>query len=307
MKKFNLLVLLVAFVFVFTACGQNEEKKVQEGTSVEEKKAEETPVKEEVKEEDENEKAEKPSVTDSSVDETLKQIQEKGKIVLGTSADYPPYEFTALIDGKEEIVGFDIELAKYIAQELQVELEIVDMPFESLLIGLEVGKFDMVIAGMNPDPEREANFSKVYYNATHGIITTKEKAEEIKSIEDLKGKHLGAQIGTVQEGIGEKLEEVELKTLPLITNLILELSTGKIDGVIMEKPVAESYAKVNNDLVVVDGIEWGDESEGTAVALKKGNDNLTEIINEIIEKALEQKLIDKWIIEANEINEKYNQ
>lgn len=307
MKKFNLLALLVAVVLVFTACGQNGEQKVEESTNVEEKKVEKTPATEEVKEEDGSEEAEKSSDAESSVEETLKQIQEKGKLVLGTSADYPPYEFTALIDGKDEIVGFDIQLAKYIAQELQVDLEIVDMPFESLLIGLEVGKFDMVIAGMNPDPEREANFSKIYYNATHGVITTKEKAEEIKTIDDLKGKHLGAQIGTVQEGIGEKLEEVELKTLPLITNLILELSTGKIDGVIMEKPVAESYAKVNEDLVVVEGIEWGDESEGTAVALKKGNDGLTEIVNDIIEKALKEDLIDKWIIEANEINEKYNQ
>lgn len=289
MKKFKVLALLIAVAFVFAACSPKEEKKAEEKSpAVEDKKVDE-------KKEEE------------ITDETIKKIKDKGKIVLGTSADYPPYEFTVLKDGKDEIVGFDISLAKYIAEEMGVELEIVDMPFESLLVGLETGKFDMVIAGMNPDPEREANFSKVYYNATHGIITTKDKAQELKSVEDLKGKHLGAQIGTVQEGIGEKLEDVQLKTLPLITNLILELSTGKIDGVIMEKPVAESYAKVNKDLVVVEGIEWGDESEGTAVALKKGNDALTQKVNEIIEKVLKENLIEKWVIEANEVNEKYNQ
>ena len=92
---------------------------------------------------------------------TLEGIKNKGKIVLGTSADYPPFESHAMIDGKDEIVGFDIEIAKYIAEELGVELEIKDMDFDKLLGGLSTGMLDIVIAGMNPDPEREkeANFT----------------------------------------------------------------------------------------------------------------------------------------------------
>lgn len=88
---------------------------------------------------------------DSNVETyTLEGIQKKGKLVLGTSADYPPFEFHTMIDGKDEIVGFDIEIAKYIADELGVELEIKEMEFEKLLGGLSTGMLDIVIAGMNP-------------------------------------------------------------------------------------------------------------------------------------------------------------
>ena len=134
---------------------------------------------------------------------TLKGIQKKGKLVLGTNADYPPFEFHTIIDGKDEIVGLDIEIAKYIADELGVELEIKDMEFEKLLGGLSTGMLDIVIAGMNPDPEREkeANFTDIYYEANFAVLVNKENDFEITSIEDLEGKSIGVQIGTTQEEI----------------------------------------------------------------------------------------------------------
>lgn len=278
------LAVLLVLMLALTACGQPaQEAKTETGAQTTEKAAETT--------------------QEPIPGGTLASIKEKGKLVVGTSADYPPYEFHTLIDGKDEIVGFDMALAKYIAEELGVELEIADMAFESLLIGLETGKFDMVIAAMNPDPERNANFSEIYYTATHGIVTTKDKLDSYTTVEELAGKKLGVQIGTVQEGIGEELEGVELQALPLITNLMLELTTGKIDGIIMEVPVAESYAKVNTDLAIVQGIEWGDESEGSAIALKKGDDELTQEVNRILEKVKVENLMEQWVIEANELNE----
>ncbi|MDO5718478.1 MAG: transporter substrate-binding domain-containing protein [Tissierellia bacterium] len=289
MKKIKFIAWVLLVLMAFTACSPNAPTEQEEPKT-------------EVEQKDESEVSEK-----ADADNTVEKIKSKGKLVVGTSADYPPYEFTILKDGKDEIVGFDMALARYIADEMGVELEIADMAFESLLIGLETGKFDIVIAGMNPDPERNANFSKTYYNATHGVLINKENEDNIKVLDDLKGKHLGVQIGTIQEGIGEELEDVKLKSLPLITNLILELKTNKIDGVIMEKPVAESYAKVHEDLMVVDDIEWGSDTEGSAVAIKKGNDELTAEIDKIIDKVLEQKLIDQWVIEANELNEGANQ
>ena len=84
----------------------------------------------------------------------LDQIKAAGKIVLGTSADYPPCEFHTEIDGKDTIVGYDISLAQYIADDLGVELEVVDMAFDGLCISLSKGDFDMVISGMSNTPER---------------------------------------------------------------------------------------------------------------------------------------------------------
>lgn len=90
----------------------------------------------------------------TTVDE-LGKIKKAGKIVLGTSADYPPYEFHKVIDGKDEIVGFDIEIAKQIAKDLGVELEIKDMKFDGLLAALQAGKIDFIVSGMTPTEERK--------------------------------------------------------------------------------------------------------------------------------------------------------
>ena len=91
---------------------------------------------------------------------SLEGIKKKGKLIMGTSADYPPNEFHIMVDGKDTIVGFDIEIGKYIADKLGVELEIKDMEFNNLLGGLSTGMLDIVIAGMADEPDREANFTK---------------------------------------------------------------------------------------------------------------------------------------------------
>ena len=85
---------------------------------------------------------------------SLEEVKKKGKLVVGTSADYPPYEFHKEIDGKDTIVGFDIDIAKEIAKDMGVEVEIKDMDFDGLLVASQAGKVDLVIAGMNPTPER---------------------------------------------------------------------------------------------------------------------------------------------------------
>ena len=133
----------------------------------------------------------------------IEQIKKSGKLILGTSADYPPYEFHKEIDGKDTIVGFDIEIAKEIAKDLGVELEIKDMDFDGLLLALNADKVDMVMAGMTPDPERikVVDFSKIYYEAVHGVVINVANKDTFKTVEDLAGKKVGAQKGAVQEDI----------------------------------------------------------------------------------------------------------
>ncbi len=276
-KKISLLmVLILVLSSLLVACGKNNE-----GTA---------------------NAAEKENTTEVE-SYTLEGIKKKGKIIVGTSADYPPFETHALVDGEDQIVGFDIEIAKYIADELGVELELVDMDFDKLLGGLETGMLDMVIAGMNPTPEREeeANFTDIYFETTHSVLIHKDSASEITSPEDLKGKSIGVQIGTTQEEVAKTIENAEVLSLNLNADIVMNLKTKKIDCAVMEKVVAESFAKANDDLMVVEGITLDSGAEGVAIAVKKGNDELTEKLNEILADAKAKGLIDKWFVEANEL------
>lgn len=237
---------------------------------------------------------------------SLEGIKNKGKLVMGTNADYPPFETHIMVEGKDQIVGFDIEIAKHIADELGVELEIKDMDFDKLLGGLSTGMLDIVIAGMNPDPEREeeANFTDIYYEANHSVLINKEDASEITTLEDLSGKGVGVQIGTTQEKyVQEKIEDSDIKSLDTNSNIVMNLKTKKIDCAIMELPVAESFAKTNDDLAVVEDIDIDTGSEGVAIAVKKGNDELTEKLNEILADAESKGLLDEWFVEANELTD----
>lgn len=232
----------------------------------------------------------------------LDEIIESGKIVLGTSAGYPPFEFHTLIDGKDEIVGLDIEIAKYIAEELDVELEIKDMEFDNLLGGLSTGMLDFVIAGMNPSPERDANFTDIYYEAKLSVLVPKGDTS-IKTIEDLNGKSMAIQLGTTQEKIAkETIKDADIKSLSQNSDIIMNLKTKKIDCTIMETPVAESFAKANDDLMIVEGLVIDSGSDGVAIATKKGTDELTEKFNEILAKIKSEGLIEKWLVEADELS-----
>ncbi|MCM1991252.1 ABC transporter substrate-binding protein [Oceanirhabdus seepicola] len=238
---------------------------------------------------------------------SVEGINKKGKLVLGTSADYAPYEFHKEIDGKDTIVGFDIDIAKAIAEDLGVELEIKDMSFDGLLEALVTGKIDFIIAGMTPTPERAENvdFSKIYYTAVNNILINKENMDKISNLEDLKGKKIGVQKGSVQEAlVTEQIKEAELKSLGKITDLILELKYGKVDAIVIENPVAEAYVEKNQELMITDiNLDVNSEEIGSAVAASKGNEELIEAINKTIDKLIEEGKIDEFIVNANSLLE----
>jgi len=175
----------------------------------------------------------------------VEKIQKSGKLVLGTSADYPPYEFHVVIDNKDTIVGFDIEIAKEIAKDLGVELVIVDMKFDGLLAALETGSVDIVIAGMTPTPERaqSVDFSQIYYTAAQSILVRRADAAGVKTVEDLTGKRIGAQKGAIQEEIAkEQIPQAKVQALGKIFDLVLELKNKKIDARVQSIKAPGHYA-----------------------------------------------------------------
>lgn len=233
----------------------------------------------------------------------LEEVKNNKKLVVGMSADYAPYEFHAMIDGKDTVVGFDVEFAKEVAKDLGVELEIKEMNFEALLAAIQSNQIDMIISGMNPDAEREkvVTFSDIYYEAQHGVLVNKKDLDKYKTIEDLENAKVGAQIGSTQEKITKEVIKAKDPTLMAdVNNLILELKTGKMDALITEEPVAKMAIKKNPEMALAE-IKFEADGGGNAVAVKKGETELIEQVNKTIKRLVDSGELEKYIIEANEL------
>ncbi|GIM28771.1 amino acid ABC transporter [Clostridium polyendosporum] len=243
-------------------------------------------------------KDEKAAEKASAVD----RIKKAGKLVLGTSADYPPYEFHKSVNGKDTIIGFDIEIAREIAKSLGVELEISDMKFDGLLAALKTGKVDMIISGMNPTEERKksVDFSKVYYNANQFVVVRAEDKDKVKSLVDLNGKKIGVQKATVQESLAkDQIKDAQLKSLGKIPDIVLELRNKKVDAAVIEGPVAKFYTDKNKDLVITDAaFSVKEDEKGSAIAIQKGSDDFLKIVNDTLDRLIKEGKIEKFVIEA---------
>jgi polar amino acid transport system substrate-binding protein len=241
--------------------------------------------------------------TGSSESQSMQRIKKSGELVLGTSADYPPYEFHKAVNGKDEIVGFDVEIAKQIAKDLGVKLVIKDMQFDGLLAALDEGKVDMVVAGMTPTPEREKNvdFSNVYYKAVQTVVVRAADKNKFKTTSDFNGKTIGVQKGAIQEDIAKKqISGARPMALATISDLVLALKNNRVDGVILESPVATSNVNANKDLVISD-VKLKNDDAGSAVAVKKGSADLVKEINKTLNRLKTDNSIDKFVSDANNL------
>lgn len=235
---------------------------------------------------------------------TLDAIKSKGKLVVGTSADYAPYEFHTQVDGKDQIVGFDIEIAKQFAKDLGVELEIKDMAFDGLLVALQADKVDMVFAGMTPTEERKKNvdFSDIYFTATHRFMLRSGEEAGISKMEDLKGKKIGVQKGSIQEGIAQaNFEAGNIKSLDKVPDLVLDLKNKKIDAVLVESTVADLTVQKNQGIAIASGLEVQDPDGGCAIAMKKGSTELQTEINKTLKKLKDEDKVKQFFVDANKL------
>jgi len=215
----------------------------------------------------------------------VEKIKARGKLIVGTSADWPPFEY---IDERGEVVGIDIEIAKRIAAELGVELEIKDMKFAALIEALKNGLVDIVIADMTPTPEREqvVDFSIPYYFSKGNALITL-KGKEVTSINDLKGKKVGVQLGTIQqEWAQENLKDIATivtydKVYP---EMIMALKRGDISAIIVGDIIGNVLIKKDPELTIA--MYVGGEQVGGAVALPQGAEDLKYIVNKVIDKLM---------------------
>ena len=209
-------------------------------------------------------------------------------LVLGTSADYPPFEFMYLDDAGEMVYGgIDVSAAGYIAEQMGKELVVENMSFDYLLVALAKGDYDIVMAAIEDTPEREnaADFSDPYYTDMPPMILIRAAdAEQYKTLNDFSGKAVGAQTATTKEGIvTDSMPGAELVSIQNVNDLVNQLVYNKLDAA--ELGAAAPYC----------------------VAVAKGDPKgLLPEINAAIAKMLEEKAMDAFVEEANAINDAGN-
>lgn len=218
--------------------------------------------------------------------ETAKE--EKKVLYVGTNAEYKPFEY--LEEGK--IVGFDAELMEKILENLGYDMEWKNMSFDGLIPALQSQKIDLIIAGMTPTDERKkaVDFSDSYLTTNQSFVII-EKNNELKTMDDLKNKKLGVQLGTAQETIARGIEGSKITPYTSITSAILDLKSEKVDAVVLENLVALPYIKNNEGLKKVD-IEELPKAD-VAIALNKGNEELLEKINKELQNLKDNGFYDE--------------
>lgn len=240
-------------------------------------------------------------------DNQLAAIKKSGVLKVATSADYAPFEFHTMVDGKDKIVGSDIDLVNEIAKELGVKAEVSDMSFNTVLASLKEGKSDIAISAISATDERKEqfDFTDNYYNPPQVVVINKKNKDAYTSTDALKDKNVGAQKGSIQEDVVKtQIEGSKLVTIDKVPNMVVEVNQGSLDAMVVEKTIAESYIAQNPDLTIADITLKPSADEAFAIALPKGSSDLQKELNTIIKKLNDEGKVEKFIKKNNELAEK---
>lgn len=278
MKK-NLILMAAAglAVFMITACSSNQsstqsqpsdtKSEMQSGAS-----------------DSKNTADDKSDAKGDTSDAGSLQTVKKGKLIMATNAEFPPYEFH---EG-DDIVGIDAEIAGEIAKKLGLELEIEDVAFSAVIPEVISGKADMVMAGMSVTEERKQNvdFSKTYADTVQVIIV--KDNSDIAKPEHLEKKTIGVQEGTTGAILAEDVKDVNIESYNKGVDAVQSLIQNKVDAVIIDEETAKALIKDTSGIKILD---TAFAKEEYAIAVKKGNKELlTQIDKALAELESEGKI-----------------
>ena len=241
--------------------------------------------------------------TATPVPTRLDLIKQAGKLVVATSPDYPPYEFIDLTKtGQESYVGSDIALAKYIAEQLGVELVIEAMDFTAVQAAVTQGKVDLGISGLAYLPERAESMelSDYYGQNDDGqlLIVLKGQESVYNSAEAFTGKKVAAQNASLQFNlVTEQLPNAVLEPISNLNEAVMMVVTGKVDALAASGDNALAFVK-NYDQIAIAQFQFDYAEESMVVGAQKGETDLIAAVNEIIQKANAEGLYQKWMDEA---------
>lgn len=243
-------------------------------------------------------------------DNSIKDIKKAKVLTVGTSADFESFEFPIVKDGKKEFVGYDMMLAKKIADELGVKLKIVNIEFPSLISELNNNKVDLVLSGLSKTKKREkaVDFSDSYYSVKNVLLVKKGDQDKYDTLKALAGKQIGAQQSTTQEElVKKKMPDANLVSESLVTSLATELANDKLDGVVLENATANNYAKKFSGKYAVAKVQLTDakDVEAYSVAVKKGDKKLIKAVNKVIKQVKDSGQDGQMLKEAQELQSKY--
>ncbi|MCD5001016.1 transporter substrate-binding domain-containing protein [Enterococcus saccharolyticus] len=239
------------------------------------------------------------SSTEVSASNQLEKIKQEGVLKVGTSADFAPFEFHTMINGKDTIVGADIDMVNALAEEIGIdEVQFVDMEFNAVLAALDQKQVDIAVSGISATEERKksVDFTMNYFLPEQKVVVHKDNLGTYKTIDDLEGKKVGAQKGSIQESIvTDQLPDSQIVSIPKVPNLVIEIKQGTIDALVLESAVAESYVGQNDDLAIAEVELVTSEDEAYAIALPKGSTELQEALNEGLQKLIDDGKIAEFV------------
>lgn len=230
----------------------------------------------------------------------IEKIKEKGVLTISTSPDYAPLEF--LVDG--EVVGAEIEMAKYIADKLGVKLEIKQMDFDASLTAVALGNVDMAVAGLGWREDRAESFELSYgYNkegeaSCHGLVVPTAKVGDYKTLSDFSGKVIAAQNASLQQGYTEaQIPDAKVELVKTLDMGVLMLQSNKVDALACSCDLGKAFANTYDDLSFAEPqfvVEVEDLYDGNVLAVAKGETEFVEFLNEIVVEINESGKFDEW-------------
>ncbi len=277
MKKFMAMLMATALcVATLSACGNNAADNA--GTSA---ASTESAATESTETETTTEGTEATEATDGQV------------FTVGTNAEFPPFEYVG-DDGEPD--GFDVALIKAVGEKLGMEVKVENMEFDSLVSSIG-NRIDAAIAGMTVTDERkeQVDFSNPYYEAVQYVIVAADS--DIATADDLKNKTIGSQLGTTGMFLSEDIEGATTQTYNRAIDAVNDLVNGRVDLVIIDKNPAQVFeTKFEGKVKIIDGAEFGFETEEYAIALPKGS-NMVEKVNQALDDLKADGTFDKLVAE----------
>ena len=242
----------------------------------------------------------------------LEQIKERGYIEVCTEPYFAPYEFIdSTKQGDDQYVGMDIEIAKYIAEKLGVELRIIPLEFSVVLASITEGKYDLAISALAYSPARaeSMNMSKGYRfdeneTSNYGFLVREEDADKYPTAEAFANAVIVTQSGSVQEGfVNDQIPTYkEFKVVSSMTDGFLMVSEGKADACACDINNGQLYADANGGLAIANEFRFAiDEStQGTRIGIPLGETELTDFVNQCIDELLAEGKTNQWYEEYSD-------
>lgn len=216
----------------------------------------------------------------------------EGKLRVGSDIPYKPFEFGQAPDYQ----GFDVDVVNAIADKLNLEAEFVKTPFDTIFRNLAQDRFDMVASAstITAEREKEVDFSDSYFPADQSLMV--KKGSDIKTVADVDGKVVGAQLGTTGADYAkDRTKASSVRTYDLIDDAFNALEAGQVEAVINDCPVSKYAERAHTNLVVVEAI---DTDEQYGFAFPQNSDALREAVNKelagLVDNGDLKKISDKW-------------